>query len=278
MRVSKKKVLINFVKKNPTLCIFEVTKKCNSRCNMCSIWENASNNEMTLPEFKKVFHKLNELGICEVMVQGGEPLMHRNIKDILVFLTKHFGVRVVTNGTLLTSDFVDFLKKHSIALTISLDSLSRKRYFAIRGIDSLDAVLKNIELLENKKYFNVLFHCTVSKVNAGEVFKIRDFVTEKGFSFSALPYVSGVGAAGKFNKKLAVKNKVLIKVFEKLRELEEHSDYIFSLFYSDVVDYLKGKYIGPCDALTDSIYLTEEGLIAPCIEKKSFIDAKKRLY
>ncbi len=269
------RALKNFLLKKPLLCVFELTKSCNSRCSICSIWERASGNEMSSSEFEKVFMKIREIGVFEVFVQGGEPLLHPKIKEVLLFLNKHFDPRVITNGILLDKKMQDFLIGNNIGVTVSLDSLDKERYKKIRGVDSLDKVLRNLKDFSEKKFRNISIHCTVSGLNKDEVFKIRDYSMKNGFYFTALPYISNIGIAGKENKSSSYENKSLVEIFEKLEQLEKKDDFIASIFYGEVVDYLSGKSLGPCDALAYSIYMTEEGMIAPCIEKPPYLDLKK---
>jgi MoaA/NifB/PqqE/SkfB family radical SAM enzyme len=272
---SPKAPLLNFFLKKPVLCVFEATTKCNSLCPMCSIRERASGKEMSLEQIKCVFQKLKKAGICWVYVQGGEPLLRPQIKEILLFLKKNFEARLITNGLLLSEDFQEFLVKNRIGITISVDTLRKDRYRKIRGINAWGKLFSNIRLLREKNYGNVSLHCTVSRLNIDEVFDIRAFALENGFFFSALPYISGIGIAGKEAEGLKPGNPELSSVFERLAELEKNEDYIASLVYSDVLAYLKGANIGPCDALSYSVYLTQEGLISPCLEKPPFLDLTK---
>jgi len=264
----------NFLLQKPLVCVFELTKKCNSRCSICSIWERAKDEQLDTEQIRKLFEKLKKMGIYGVYVQGGEPLMHRKIKDILLMLKDDFDLRLISNGIALNENMQDFLIKNKIGLTISLDTLNRETYKKIRGVDKFQTVLENIKNLSKKGYRNVSLHCTVSKVNMHEVLEIRKFAFENGFMFSALPYIYNIGFAGKENSEITYEQKSLIKVFKELEETEKKNNFVLSLVYKDVINFLLGKKIGPCDALKYSIYLTEEGFIAPCIEKKPYMDLK----
>ena len=114
---------INFIAKRPIVCVFEVTRNCNSRCGMCHIWERKSNTEMKIEEMKTVFSKLKAAGVYEVYVQGGEPLLHPEIKKILLLLNEGFEPRLITNGILLNESFQDFIIDEGIGVTVSLDTM-----------------------------------------------------------------------------------------------------------------------------------------------------------
>ena len=104
---------------------FHVTYKCNLRCKHCyaaSQKENFYEQELTLEEIKKTFDQLDELGTFYLRITGGEPFIHPQFKEIIEYAyLKKFAVSIVTNGTLLSDDIIDDLKRFKIrTLTFSL--------------------------------------------------------------------------------------------------------------------------------------------------------------
>ena len=71
----------NLLLKRPLMVIFDVTKRCNSKCSMCSIWKHQSKpeEELTLKQIKRIFTELHDFGIKQVLLQGGAPLLRRDI-------------------------------------------------------------------------------------------------------------------------------------------------------------------------------------------------------
>ena len=160
----------------PVLAVWEVTKKCNQKCAGCSIPDNTVKNEMSIEEISAVFGKLRKFGIKKVFLQGGEPLAHPKIREIVLLLEeKGFSQSILTNGLLLNAELIRFFDQTGVSVNVSLDSLKKDVYAAIRGSDTLELVKRNISLLgksRNKKAHNV--HCTASKMNSGEVFEIKE--------------------------------------------------------------------------------------------------------
>jgi MoaA/NifB/PqqE/SkfB family radical SAM enzyme len=75
------KSLLNVLSGRPALCVYDVTTRCNSRCAMCGIWKRRE-NEMTIAQIGKVFSDLKRFGIHTVFLQGGEPLVRRDVLDV----------------------------------------------------------------------------------------------------------------------------------------------------------------------------------------------------
>lgn len=265
------KEILNFFAKKPLLVVFEVTKYCNQKCPMCSIPVRKPHKEMNLEEIENVFRKLRKFGAKEVFLQGGEPLLRKDIFEIMLLLKKlGFSQHLVSNGLLLDESAYCFLAKNKIGLSVSLDTLGEKKYAKIRGANCLKKLLENLSLAKKFRHSRSWnLHATVSKLNAGEVFELKKFAEENGFDFSALPYIFGVGIAGTKRSELVYKKEVL-DVFEKLARQEK--DFFKKIAYREAVKFLKGESIGSCDALRYSVKVDELGNLAPCIEMPPFLN------
>ena len=120
------KPLTNIIRGRPLLAIFEVTLRCNSACRYCDLPLNMGRAEMTREEIVRVFRHLHEEGLRFVLVQGGEPLLRRDLADILEDLVG-LGLTptLITNGTRLTCALVKRLSALKIPVSVSLDTLDR---------------------------------------------------------------------------------------------------------------------------------------------------------
>lgn len=75
--------LTNLVLKRPLLAVFQMNLRCNSSCGYCNLPLNVGRYEMSRQEIRNVFAGLYENGLRFVFVQGGEPLLRRDLPDIL---------------------------------------------------------------------------------------------------------------------------------------------------------------------------------------------------
>jgi len=101
----------------PIQAFFEVTYRCNLRCEMChylEIIEDTENNkkyknEMSAEEVKKAISKLPRFSL--ITFTGGEAFMKNDFMEILQFAVKRHKVHIITNGTALNKKVVEELMK-----------------------------------------------------------------------------------------------------------------------------------------------------------------------
>lgn len=84
------------------ILLLHVHEHCNCRCLMCDIWQKTDGKELDLKEFARHRESLVRLGVREVVLTGGEALLHRGFEQLCGFL-RECGVRVtlLTTGLLL---------------------------------------------------------------------------------------------------------------------------------------------------------------------------------
>ena len=135
--------LRNLVASRPVLATFQVNLRCNSACGYCDLPLNVGRYEMTREEIQEVFSSLYRDGVRFVLVQGGEPLLRRDLPEILEDLSAlGFQLTLITNGTKLTAHLVERLGRLPLAISVSLDTLDREQYRQICGADQLLQVLR----------------------------------------------------------------------------------------------------------------------------------------
>ena len=111
--------LTNLVLRRPLLAVFQVNLRCNSSCGYCNLPLNVGRYEMSRQEIRDVFARLYGGGLRFVFVQGGEPLLRRDLPDILQDLVEiGFHLTVITNGTKLTPHLVQQFDDLSVSLEI----------------------------------------------------------------------------------------------------------------------------------------------------------------
>jgi MoaA/NifB/PqqE/SkfB family radical SAM enzyme len=130
----------------PTHLYYLISFACNERCTKCHHW--AIRPAPKPLESKLIFSAINQLpSVKEFCIVGGEPLLFRDrIKDIL-FSIEDQNIRTVliTNGVLLTSDFVDQIAHLNIHIVVSIDTLDPEKWTFVRGRDTIEVVMRNLD-------------------------------------------------------------------------------------------------------------------------------------
>jgi cyclic pyranopterin phosphate synthase len=134
-----------------------VTDKCNFRCTYCMPAEGLEwlgrEEILSFEEIARLVGVLARLGVDEVRLTGGEPLVRRDLPVLVGMLSAIDGVRdlsLTTNGVLLDRLAGPLVEAGLQRLNVSLDSLNHVRFAEITRRDALDAVLRG--LAEAERY------------------------------------------------------------------------------------------------------------------------------
>jgi cyclic pyranopterin phosphate synthase len=132
-----------------------VTDKCNFRCTYCMPAEGLEwlgrAEILTFEEIARLVRILASLGVDEVRLTGGEPLVRRDLPKLVEMLAGIPGVRdlsLTTNGVLLDRLAGPLVAAGLKRINVSLDSLSHVRFAQLTRRDALDAVLRGLEEAE----------------------------------------------------------------------------------------------------------------------------------
>jgi cyclic pyranopterin phosphate synthase len=134
-----------------------VTDKCNFRCTYCMPAEGLQwlgrQEILSFEEIARLVGVFARLGVDEVRLTGGEPLVRRDLPVLVGMLSAIDGVRdlsLTTNGVLLDRLAGPLVDAGLQRLNVSLDSLNHVRFAEITRRDALDAVLRG--LAEAERY------------------------------------------------------------------------------------------------------------------------------
>jgi cyclic pyranopterin phosphate synthase len=128
-----------------------VTDKCNFRCTYCMPAEGLEwlgrDEVLTFEEITRLVQILAQLGVDEIRLTGGEPLVRRDLPTLVGMLAGVKGVRdlsLTTNGVLLDRFAQPLVDAGLQRLNVSLDTLNHLRFAEITRRDALDAVLRGL--------------------------------------------------------------------------------------------------------------------------------------
>ena len=172
-----------------------VTNRCNLKCKHCVYtsgeWDMP---DMTLETVKKIIPALKKLGVEEVHITGGEPLVNKEFFEIARCLHENgFGTRVQTNGILITPDIAKRLKECGIEyVLISIDGLE-KTHNSFRNNDkSFDYAIKAVKIcLEAGLYTRV--NTVINKSNVQDLPELIKYINNLKPDQHSFFYLTPVG-------------------------------------------------------------------------------------
>ena len=133
MRIYRGLISNLFDVKVPLFCGHKLTYNCNLQCKMCPFWKRPI-QDSSLEQEKAILKQIYNSGACGIAFEGGEPLLRRDLVEILAFsrsLPLH--TSLITNGTLLESRIDEISPYINGVIYVSLDGLE-KTHDAIRGV------------------------------------------------------------------------------------------------------------------------------------------------
>lgn len=133
---------------HPVLCNYYVTYRCNAACSFCDIWERPS-PYITLEEAKANLAALKQLGVKVVDFTGGEPLLHRQLDELLKECKRLGLLTTITTNCLLYPKYANRLRGLVDMLHFSLDSPEPEEHDLSRGVKCFDKVMESIQIAKS---------------------------------------------------------------------------------------------------------------------------------
>ena len=159
-----------------------VTDRCNFRCQYCMPAEGLPwlerSEVLTFEEIARLVELCASMGVSDVRLTGGEPLVRRDFPQLAAMLAAIDGVldlSVTTNGFLLERDAAALVQAGVNRFNVSVDSLQRDRFYSLTRRDALPQVLRGLEALgQHPEAFPI-------KLNA---VAMRDFTEDEVLPFA----------------------------------------------------------------------------------------------
>lgn len=127
-------------KKIPWVIELSLTYRCQCKCVHCSVGtylaQASMKDELTTAEIKNILDQAVEIGIPKVDYFGGEPLLRKDIVELVRYgKNKGLHISITTNGLLMTRELAKELSLAGIScINISIDSTSEEEHDSFRGV------------------------------------------------------------------------------------------------------------------------------------------------
>ena len=139
----------------------EITTCCNFRCAYCYVPGDVSSHFMPFGLFQDSVLQAKRIGCRRVILLGGEPMLHPQIREMVSFLHGEGIVpEIFTNGTRIDRETVELFNRCDVFLVIKCNALDPATQNRLSGIPAADEMIRNA--------FSVLVSYRREKINAGE--------------------------------------------------------------------------------------------------------------
>ncbi len=273
--------LLRFVSLRPEWAHIRVTESCNSRCVTCNAWKNELVDELTTQEIKNALKQLKDIGVTNLILIGGEPLLRSDIGNLIreAALLRFETIIVVTNGLLLEKKAEELLENGVTHITVSIDGVESVNDM-IRGVpgyfEKSIRGLETVQRLKKDRGLNVsvtLLTTILLKKNVDDIPRLLEISRNMGvyWSFNLLDTNVDIFNGIPFSSLLAENEEQIDWTIDYLRKTREEKPWLISpdvscdhmLEYAR--NYLKGnnRYDFHCVHGYKMIYLGSHGEVFP---------------
>ena len=174
---------------------------------------------LTFEEISRLADLFGELGVDRLRVTGGEPLLRRDLPDLIRLLAAKPWIRdlaLTTNGVRLADRAAELRAAGLHRLTVSLDTLRRDRFQRLARLDALPAVLAGLAAARRAGFSGLKIDTVVTRGdNDDELVDLIEFGREIGAEVRFIEYMD-VGGATRWRPEAVVSRA------EMLARLTEH--------------------------------------------------------
>lgn len=255
-----------------------LTDRCNFRCVYCMPEEGVAwtptETMLTADELHRLVGIFTSLGVETVRLTGGEPLLRREIIDIIGRLhTDHPQVELslTTNGFLLRRYAQDLAAAGLSRVNISLDSLQADRFARITRRDALHTVLDGIDAARAAGLHPIKINVVVVRgFNDDELQSFAELAHSTGVSVRFIEYMP-LDAGGEWDRQSVVAGDELLEsaesVFPLIAEERGHEPaarYRFADGMRGELGFINSVTAPFCDRC-NRVRLTADGQLRTCL-------------
>jgi GTP 3',8-cyclase len=267
-----------------------VTDRCNLRCNYCMPQEEyvwlPREQLLTFEEITRLVEVFTSLGVEDVRLTGGEPLLRRGLPSLVGMLAANPRIRdlaLTTNGVLFAEQAAGLRAAGLHRVTISLDTLRPERFLALTGRNSHGQVLAGIEAARTAGFEKLKIDTVVMRgTNEDELGDLIEFGRRVGGEVRFIEYMDVGGATDWSPEKVFSRQEILASLGERygtiLPVAEVSSAPAVRYALPDGATFgIIASTTTPFCRTCDRSRLTADGLWYLCLYAQSGIDLRKRL-
>ncbi|MFO7966227.1 MAG: GTP 3',8-cyclase MoaA [Archaeoglobaceae archaeon] len=264
-----------------------ITSRCNLRCFYChregetspqGSTQDLSKKEMSVEDIKRICDVFYDLGIKKVKITGGEPLLRKDIFEIIQSMPPFKEISMTTNGMLLAQNAYELAEVGLSRVNISLDTMDEGKYRQVTGGD-LSKVVDAVYAAEDANLNPVKINMLILKgINEKEVGEMLDFTSQfnKDSINVILQIIENLMLPGmeEYYYDISPIEKMYSEMAEAVMVRKMHKRRQYAIDRS-VVEFVKPLYNSEFCQHCNRIRVTSDGKIKPCLLKNdNLIDIK----
>jgi cyclic pyranopterin phosphate synthase len=266
-----------------------VTDRCNFRCSYCmplDKYEWIDRREiLTFEEITRLARLFVRLGVEEIRLTGGEPLLRHGLESLVAQLAEIEGLidlSLTTNASLLRDQASVLVKAGLQRINVSLDTIDPVKFQELTRRDDLGNVLEGIFAAKRHGLHPVKINTVIERgFNDNEILDLVEFSRRNGFWIRFIEYMD-VGNSNNWVSERMVSKKEILEIINArhaLKEVGRHDQSTPAVNY----EFLDGAaHVGVIASVTEPFCrgctrarLTADGRLVMCLFASQSHDLKK---
>jgi len=263
-----------------------VTDRCNFRCQFCMpvhpVWLPRS-EILTYEEIYHVSSLFAKMGIENIRLSGGEPLMRQDPEKLVELLARIPGIRqlsMTTNGFLLAEKAAALKRAGLKGVTVSLHSLKSDRFSEITGGGALEKVIAGIRAAKQAGFKPLKINAVIIRdCNDDEIADLASLAVAGDVTVRFIEYMPFDGQKLWGMEKVVSGSEIVDRIRERYKlvplprqngstaqnfKFEEESGEI------GIITSITAPFCSDCDR----IRLSADGKIVPCLFDRTGFDIR----
>ena len=267
-----------------------VTDRCNLRCHYCMpedeyLWLPRA-DVLSFEEVVQVADLAAECGVDRLRITGGEPLLRRDLPDLVAPLAARPWLRdlaLTTNGVRLADAAADLRRAGLHRVTVSLDTLRRDRFARLTRVDALPQVLAGLDAVRREGFPDLKLDTVVTRGdNDDELPDLVRFGREIGAEVRFIEYMDVGGATHWRPDAVVPRREMLARLAEALgpaAAIQEESSAPAARFrLADGTTFgVISSTTQPFCRTCDRARLTADGVLLLCLYAQHGTDLRRPL-
>jgi GTP 3',8-cyclase len=205
-----------------------VTDRCNFRCQYCMPAEGLPWLErsalLTYEEIERLVRLLSAMGVRDVRLTGGEPLVRKELWRLverLAAIPDVHDLSLTTNGYLLTRQVDQLVAAGLKRINVSLDSLAPDRFFQLTRRDSLAQVLEGLEAAQRHHELRPIKVNVVAlkDFTEAEVLRFAEFARQNPYEVRFIEFMP-LDADRAWTRDKVLPNAEIVRMIDEVHPLE----------------------------------------------------------
>ncbi|HET9934444.1 MAG TPA: radical SAM protein [Polyangiaceae bacterium] len=263
---------LGILQKKPFQVLVQVTNRCNMRCSFCDFWPNPApkGQELSVSDYQRIARELAELGCFLISIEGGEPLVRKDLEGIIAAFSEHHIPALFTNGW-----YVDEARARSlfgaglVHASVSIDYASAAKHDAKRGLAETTArawdAVDTFRRVAPRGGLQVHVMTVLMRSNEDELEALLEQSRDRGVGHQFTLLATNGYRRGKSDVD-ELPTAAALQSFEQLFQRFPHIRF-FGRYFQGAADFVQNRPLPTCRAGLQSFNIDHVGNVSACIER-----------